>query len=229
MRQSLRRLPLLRAVRRFYYENNGLRVLPPKVALFRFRAERAARKYDDDWSLYSASTRGSVAQILALSRGCRNVVELGTATGWMSASFALADKKRRVTTYDPIVVPKRRMYWELAGKDAASRIRSVQELGSAGPVDGDLVDFVFIDSSHEREATVEEFQVWAPVVAPGGKIAFHDYGGGAYPGVEQAIHDDLELVGDHVADIFVWKFGVAPHGVREDGPAGVTRLCRCRP
>ena len=182
-----------------------LRLLPPRVAWFYFRARRAAARAGDDWSLESATKPESLALVLRLARGRRSVVEIGTGTGWTTAALALADARRRVVSYDPIVRPERNRYLALAGRGAAARIELIESGGEAGPPpEGPAPDFVFVDGSHEKELTVRTFEAWRGALAPGGAIAFHDYGNERYPGVTDAIRE-LGLEGEVERDVFVWR------------------------
>lgn len=129
-------------------------------------------------------------------------MEIGTGTAWTTAALALADGERRVVSYDPIVRPERDRYLELAG--IGDRIELRESGGESGPADGDPPpDFVFVDGSHERELTIATFQAWRDRLAPGGAIAFHDYGNELYPGVTEAI-SELGLKGSVERDVFVW-------------------------
>jgi predicted O-methyltransferase YrrM len=173
------------------------------VAWFYFRARRAAAREGDEWSLGSATKPESLALLLRLARGRRAVVEIGTGTAWTTAALALADGERRVISYDPIVRPERERYLDLSG--VRDRIELREAGGEAGPVAGDNPpDFVFVDGSHEKDLTIETFRAWSPALAPGGTIAFHDYGNELYPGVTEAI-EELALDGSAERDVFVWR------------------------
>ena len=37
-------------------------------------------------------------------------------------------------------------------------------------------NFIFVDADHQYESTLGDFKTWAPLLAPGGHIAFHDIG-----------------------------------------------------
>jgi predicted O-methyltransferase YrrM len=163
--------------------------LPPRVALFQARAVVHAARSGDVFALQAAAQPSDVRALLALARGRRTVVELGTATGWTTASFALADPARTITSYDPVVQPGRAVYAELAGADAAARMRFVQQTGEAGAAswDGAPVDVLFIDSTHTRADTVAEFSAWRPSLAAGAVVVFHDYDNPAFPGVAEAV------------------------------------------
>jgi cephalosporin hydroxylase len=41
---------------------------------------------------------------------------------------------------------------------------------------GDLVDFVFIDGDHRYDAIKKDYEMYSPLVRPGGIVAFHDIG-----------------------------------------------------
>ena len=173
------------------------------MAWFYFRARRTAARTGDDWSLESATKPESLALLLRLARGRRAVVEIGTGTAWTAAALALAHRERRVISYDPIARPERERYIDLAG--VRDRIELREAGGEAGPAGGDAAaDFVFVDGSHEKTLTIETFRAWRGALAPGGTIAFHDYGNELYPGVTEAMVA-LGLEGTVERDVFVWR------------------------
>lgn len=181
------------------------RLLPPRVAWFYFRARRTAARSRDEWTLKSATGPESLALILRLARGRRAVVEIGTGTAWTTAALALADPRRTVVSYDPVARPERDRYLAIAGPEATARIELIEAGGEAGPPpEGPAPDFVFVDGSHERELTIRTFEAWRAALAPGGAIAFHDYGNELYPGVTEAI-EELGLEGEAERDVFVWR------------------------
>ncbi len=166
--------------------------MPLRVRWFLWRARRLARRLDHAWGLEAATRRGDVAELLRLARGRRHVVELGTGPGWTTIALALADPERRVTTFDPVVHDHRDAYAALAS-DAAARIEWVTAPGVDARGDG--VELLFVDSTHEREPTVAEFQAWRPRLAPGAVVAFHDYDHPEFPGVRAAV-EALGLAGE---------------------------------
>lgn len=135
--------------------------------------------------------------LLGLAKGRREVVELGTGTGWSAVVLALADRERRVRTFDPKVHEHRGRYLALA-PEAARRIMLIERRGAE--TDESPVEFLFIDSSHQREQTVEEYRAWEPSLRPGTVVAFHDYG--TWEGVTEAI-EELDLEGSAVEDFYV--------------------------
>lgn len=172
---------------------------------FQAQARRRAREVGDDFSLASASQPHDVARILGLARGARQVVEIGTGTAWTTIALALDDDHRRVVSYDPIAYEHRPRYLELVPADVRERIELVEAFGEPGAGGRtDPVDFLFIDSSHDRAETVATFRAWEPHLAPGAVVAFHDYGHPDYPGVAEAI-EELGLDGGADDEIYVWR------------------------
>lgn len=146
--------------------------------------------------------------LLAVAKGRRNVVELGTAAGWGAIALTLADPERRVTTFDPTSWPTRDRYLELMPAQARRRLRIVEVEGAAGArgFEG-AADLVFVDSSHHRDDTLATFHAWRERLAPDGVLAFHDYENKAWPGVTEAIHE-LGLRGATPGgSLFVWSAG----------------------
>jgi predicted O-methyltransferase YrrM len=189
-----------------YRRHRDVRVLPLAVAAFILRARRLAARREEDWARSSALQPDSLASLLDLAGGARHVVELGTAMGWTTGALALGRADRTVRSYDPVQYAGRTQYLGLLGAAARRRIELVAAAGSAGPRPGaPPVDLLFVDSSHQRAETVAEFAAWHEAIRPGGVVAFHDYRNPEFPGVREAIHADLGLAGEQVADMFVWR------------------------
>jgi predicted O-methyltransferase YrrM len=183
----------------------ALRVLPRRVARFYWRAWREALRGEDRFSLASAARPAELAQLLALARGRRAVVELGTGTAWSAVALALDDEARRIVSYDPSVRVERERYLELAGRDERARIELREEPDSSGPHGGDApVELLFIDSEHEREPVLAAFAAWRDALALGAIVVFHDYAHPQYPGVRDAV-GELGLSGTEVGGVFVWR------------------------
>jgi predicted O-methyltransferase YrrM len=181
-------------------------VLPPAVAWYLLRARLLAERRDEDWARFSSLPAASLARLLDLAGGARNVVELGTAMGWTTGALVLARPDRTVTSYDVVRYDGRAHYLGLLAESARARIELVTAPGASGPPGGARpVDLVFVDASHDRVQTAAEFSAWRPAVAPGGLVAFHDYRNPDFPGVAEAIDDDLGLAGEVVGDMFVWR------------------------
>lgn len=186
----------------------SLRVLPSRVALFYLRARRSAQRRSDRFSLDSAARPHELAELLRLASGRQAVVELGTGTAWTAIALAIDEPTRRVISYDPCVREEREAYLELAGKGVRARVELRAQPDTAGPHPEDPpVEFLFIDSLHEREPAAAAFRAWRDSLAPDAVVVFHDYGHPDYPGVAEAV-SDLELKGRRSGGLFVWQ---APH------------------
>jgi predicted O-methyltransferase YrrM len=180
----------------------ALRVLPPRVALFQWRAHRLARREGDQFSLISATRPDDLAILLELAAGRRRVVELGTATAWTALTLALADPSRAVITYDPIDQALRDRYLALVGANVRDRIRLVAAPGASGPREPEPIDLLYIDSTHAREDTIAEWHAWRSALRPGAVVVFDDYAHPEYPGVREAVAE-LGLAGSRRGTMFV--------------------------
>jgi predicted O-methyltransferase YrrM len=180
----------------------GLLTLPPRVALFQARARRLAWRSGDMFSLTSVTRPADLRSLLTLARGRRRVVELGTATGWTAISLALADPARAVSTLDVVRREEPLRYLQLVAAGVRRRVVLEVRDGAHGPPDEAPVDLLYIDSSHEREATIAEVLAWRPVLAPGATIVFDDYANPNFPGVRAAIAE-MGLTGERRGAMFV--------------------------
>jgi predicted O-methyltransferase YrrM len=185
------------------FAGSALRRLPPRVAWFNLRARRAARRTGDAFSLQSALRPPKLAALLDAAAGRRVLVELGTGTAWTTIALALADPARTIVTYD-IVDRERAAYLALVPDSARSRITFVTSPSEDGPGEVSGVELLFVDSSHERDATVAQIAVWRPALAPGALIVFDDFGHPDYPGVAQAVAA-LGASGTVRASMFLWQ------------------------
>jgi predicted O-methyltransferase YrrM len=193
------------AVRQQIRLARSLRVLPPRVARFIWRAHRHARAAGDEFSLASAARPAELAELLALASGRRTVVELGTGTAWSAAALALDHPARRVISYDPLVRVEREAYLGLVGPRVRERVDLREEPDVNGPRPGDTpAEMLFIDSAHDRESVIAAFDAWRDRLAPGATVVFHDYGHPDYPGVGEAVAE-LGLTGRESGGLFVWQ------------------------
>ena len=178
------------------------RALPARAALFQARAMLRAQRLGDDWALQSSTRPGDVAELLKLAKGRRLVVELGTATGWTAGSLLLAEPKRRLMSFDPVIREHREAYLALLPRSARERLELVAAPGEQARGVG--VELLFVDSSHDRDATVAEFRAWEPRLAPGALVVLHDFANPAYPGVAEAV-EELGLSGREHAGLWLWE------------------------
>ena len=179
--------------------------LPPAAILFYARALRHARRACDTVSLAIAARPRELVELLSAARGATAVAEVGTGTGWTAIVLALADRDRRVHSFDVREHEQRAAYLELAPADVRARLHLAVRDGREGPPQGlPELDFLFVDSSHELEETVTTFRLWSARLRPGGTAAFHDYHNEHYPGVAQAVAQ-LALDGEERAGMFLWR------------------------
>jgi spermidine synthase len=183
--------------------------LPPAVVWFLCRALCVAIAGGDTFSLRSAAAPHQLALLIRMARGRRRVVELGTATGWTAAALALADPTRTVVSCDPHIQPGRNRYLRLLRSSTRARIELVHATGvEAAAMDDHEVGLLFIDSSHERQATIDEWHAWRPRLAPDAIVVFHDCDHPEFPGIARAI-EELGLSGERQAGMFVWRAATA--------------------
>lgn len=184
----------------------ALRVLPPRVALFQWRARRLASRIGDEFSLASATRPPKLAVLLSLAGRRRRVVELGTGTGWTAISLVLADRQRVLTSYDPVERRERERYLQLIGPRDRERLTLVGAPGAEGPRQDQPVDLLYIDSSHGEDETIREVHAWRSVLGRGALLVFDDFDHPQYPGVRDAVLQ-LELEGKPHAGLFVHETG----------------------
>ena len=178
------------------------RALPRRAALFQARAMLRAQRLGDDWALRSSTRPADVAELLRLASGHRRAVELGTAAGWTSGALLLAEPERRLMSFDPVVREHREDYLALLPRRARERLELVAAPGHEARGEG--IDLLFVDSSHDRDATVAEVEAWRPRLAPGALVVLHDYGNPAYPGVAEAVAQ-LGLSGREHVGLWLWE------------------------
>jgi hypothetical protein len=176
--------------------------LPPRVALFYWRARRLAHKVGDSGTLTGSAPPRQVAAILDRARAHDDVVEIGTGAAWTSIALALNNPRARVTTYDPVprdVIPS---YLALASA-AKDRITFIDGPGEQPQDDPRDIGFLFIDGNHEGSSTVATFSAWRDRVTADGVVVFHDFDA-TWSEVKDAI-DELGLTGTVTLGMFVWR------------------------
>jgi predicted O-methyltransferase YrrM len=180
--------------------------LPPRVAWFYLRAHAIARRRHDEFSLVAPVRPKDLSQLIALARGRRHAVELGTGSAWTVAALALAERRLEIVSYDPVEHTHREDYLRLAGAGATARIHLRPAPAESGPDQHDPpVELLFIDiGGHSRSDTVATFRAWRDSLAPDAVVAFHDYTP-LFPGVPMAVAQ-LGLAGRVAGEsLFVWR------------------------
>jgi predicted O-methyltransferase YrrM len=185
----------------------GLRGAGARVLWFHWRARRVAWRSDDIFSIDSVTRPADTCALLELAAGSELVVELGTGTAWTAITLALADPHRRVVSYDIPDLSREigpQQYLALVEADVRARIELVVGPGAAGAEKSGMVDLLYIDSSHEREQTIQEVQAWSPNLGPGAAVIFDDYTNADFPGVREAI-EQLGLGGEVRGNFFIYR------------------------
>src|ERR687886_750943 len=131
----------------------GTRALPPRAAGFQARAMLRAWRLGDDWALESSTRPRDVAELVRLARGRRT-----------AGALVRAEPGRRLTSFDPVVRAHREAYLALLPRHARARLELVRAPGHEARGHG--IDLLFVDSSHDRGATVAELEAWRPRLAP---------------------------------------------------------------
>lgn len=124
------------------------------------------------WSLYW------IARLV----DAKTIVELGVRSGNSTRAFMAAAKDLgcRVVSFDiagdayhvrqvteSIGIPWQDGIWECRTSDSVEAGKNWSE---------GHIDMAFIDTSHEYNHTLNEILAWAPHIAPGGAMMFHDTG-----------------------------------------------------
>jgi cephalosporin hydroxylase len=162
---------------------------PPRLAAIAIEEREAAQKPTELTGLLEL-----VAEIRP-----RRVVEIGTYTGGTLWAFC------QLATDDAVLVSVDLPGGEFGGGTTPDRLRrfrnfvrggqqiralqrdshdpeTVQQVRDA--LGGDPVDFLFIDGDHTYEGVKLDFELYSPLVRPGGLIAFHDICENDYAGAE---------------------------------------------
>ena len=172
------------------------------MAWFHARALLLAWRLGDEFGWDAATRPADVAALLELARGSSSVAELGTATGWGSAALLLADRDRRVVSFDPVVQEHRARYLALLPRRRARAARARAGRRCAGRPAGRL-------PLHRLDALARgngarSCGAWLPELAAGRVVVLHDYGNPAFPGVATAVAA-LDLAGEPAGGSFVHR------------------------
>jgi cephalosporin hydroxylase len=155
----------------------------------------------------------------------RTVVEIGTDTGgtlFLWTRVAAPDAVLVAVDNQPVGALGTWGAWGIARRGfrrAGQRLELLIPRDSQDPrtveevrrlLGGRPVDFLFIDGDHEYEGVRRDFELWSPLVAAGGLIAFHDVNESHWPGVVRLWN---ELKGNHetaeyVADDPPGRYGI---------------------
>ena len=124
-----------------------------------------------------------------LARRPRRVMEIGTCHGgtlymWCQAAHSEATlvsldlpsgefgggyRECRSRLYQAFKRPKQHLHLVRADSHDAATAERIREL-----LAGEPLDFLFIDGDHTYEGVKRDFQLYSPLVAPGGLVGLHD-------------------------------------------------------
>jgi predicted O-methyltransferase YrrM len=161
----------------------------------------------------------------------RTVVEIGTDTGgtlFLFSRVAAPDAVLVTVDQQPLGALRNYSAWAIVRRAFACDRQRVDLLiprDSHDPttvdeirwrLGGRSVDFLFIDGDHEYDGVKRDFELYAPLVGPGGLIAFHDVNESNWPGVIRLWN---EIKPDHETHEFVandppGRYGIGVIAVR---------------
>lgn len=114
---------------------------------------------------------------LAVQLGSRKVIELGVRTGCSTVALLESVHATGGHLYSVDIDPcdRAKELMRNYGLDARwiFTLSDDIQFGLAWPKE-DLVDMVFVDSSHAYDHTTREISIFEPLIRPGGVMAFHD-------------------------------------------------------
>jgi cephalosporin hydroxylase len=145
----------------------------------------------------------------------RTVVEIGTDEGgtlYLWTRVAAPDALLVAIDFRPLGLLGQHSAWAVARRGFARDRQRVELMLPADSHDpatvaalervlgGRRPDFLYIDGDHSYEGVRRDFELYSPLVRPGGIVAFHDIGAAAVPGVRRfwneltSVHETEELI-----------------------------------
>lgn len=106
--------------------------------------------------------------------------------------------KKSVDKMGGSTLPRFKSNLEQFGLEPIVKIHCQDSLVAAQAWPEPNIDLLFIDGDHVYEAVREDIKHWLPYLKPGGIAAFHDYDD-RHPGVQKAINEMLEWLGEHAS------------------------------
>ena len=114
---------------------------------------------------------GLAHRILSLWKPPEYVLEIGVYGGWTLMGWMMLGAKKAVAV-DIYKRPSAPLPTTVSFIEGDSHSRAVQDLVKKMLPNG--VDFLFIDGDHTLEGCNADYNMYAPMVRPGGVIGFHD-------------------------------------------------------
>lgn len=197
------------------------------------KAAQTTGTVDALWAFLEGSSLAGIIQVrseleqflsIIQRQAPRTVLEIGTAKGGtlLFWAWAAAENAEIITVdlpHGPFGGGHRRsqawLYRRFAREN--QRIRFIRGDSHAdetlkrvkGLLRGRQVDFLFIDGDHSYEGVRQDYQLYSPLVRPGGLLAFHDIAPGAAEAVGgvPAFWAELKPANDGEEIVEDWKQG----------------------
>jgi cephalosporin hydroxylase len=162
---------------------NAASALVHRLKLARQRRRLPTREvaWQTPW-LAPMQIREEFEALLELAKGARAVVEIGCYHGGtlfllcdaaaddaILVSVDIAMSRARVPLYRSFAQRRQRAHPLQADSHDPATVADVQRL-----LEGRLIDLLVIDGDHTYEGVRRDYELWSPLVRPGGLIAFHD-------------------------------------------------------
>lgn len=180
---------LTRAVRSPVDRNKTLR------RLRQYHAERRSLEEVVDWALdfqgggglYRIKTLQKRSEILSLAAKVEElapkiILEIGTERGGTLFIWSAIASEKAISCDLQEMELQRELYKKFPPNDSECQV--VLHVGDShaeefveivvNELDGQLVDFLFIDGDHSETGVEQDFEMYKNLVRPGGLIAFHD-------------------------------------------------------
>jgi predicted O-methyltransferase YrrM len=119
----------------------------------------------------------------------KSIIEVGVFNGDIGKRI-LGEEKIKLDRY--IMIDKRINCKFL--EKLYPNVRMIEDLSSSAAklVENNSVDLVFVDGDHSYEGCKADMVDYTPKIKAGGWMVIHDYhrgGGGAFPGIRDAVHE----------------------------------------
>jgi predicted O-methyltransferase YrrM len=131
-------------------------------------------------TMQTAAQRATLGIVARHYASDRPIVEIGSAFGGSAMLMAAATDRDRPTIWsiDPDASTRDIMRFAFAREGQADRLRQVIKTSDAAITDlrhlRGACGLVFIDGLHTTAGVRSDFELYAPLVAPGGALLFHD-------------------------------------------------------
>lgn len=148
----------------------------------------------------SSVTPREIGRLQELARG-QQVLEVGSAFGFSAIGMALAGAEHVLAVDPHNLIPRslEEMLHNIQGTGVGQKVTvavgSSQHLLPALDAAGARFGLIFIDGDHAYGAVRRDLELAAPLLAPGGTLACHDYGEDTCRDVARALDDWVDVQG----------------------------------